>query len=222
MNFNKKKVFLLILAFIVGLYIYRNFIEKKTENDVLTIKRENYKERLANNEIKKAHSFDEKYNIYTNSYYNISFDGPDNWDTDFGIGDKSIYRTYDKKNGITFKILVDEFQKEQTKYYNSWSFYGENKERYEKTMRNQISKGKGYNFNFERGMIRNNPTIKTTCNYKIKSINKETEFQFISHMTFGKKFIHSFGLVLPKNIYDNNKIKYEEFFNNVYFLKDKD
>jgi len=220
MKINTKTLFFIAIILIAFTFIF-NLPFNNSTGDNIEMVEIGYKEKLKNGDTEIMHSFDTINNIYTNSYYKIGFDGPDDWKSDFGIGEKIIYRTYNKQFGVTFSILVDEFKKNQEKFDNSWELYIENQEKFENAMKDASERtinSKVNSFKVRKGILKNRISTITTFDFQLKSITENIEFKSITHQIYRKKNILTFSLVLPIEVYKTDPNTFEHLFNNVYFL----
>ena len=53
---------------------------------------------------------DSTTNIYSNFKYHVAIDAPDNWKTDAGVSEHTIFRTYQPDSSLTFSINVIELK----------------------------------------------------------------------------------------------------------------
>ncbi len=169
---------------------------------------------------------DSTTNIYSNFKYHVAFDAPNNWKTDAGVSEHTIFRTFQTDSSLTFSINVIELQlneNEKNKKIDIWDFYQNNKAQMDypfTTLIEEQLKTKVNDFSCQKSYIKNNTCLKRKFNYKVKDLDFEYNILIISYQTFLNEFTYTFSLNIPKIFYDENPDYYEAFFRNVYFLKD--
>ncbi|MGV8946717.1 MAG: hypothetical protein ACOH1N_09835 [Lutibacter sp.] len=165
-------------------------------------------------------------NIYSNFKYYVAFDGPNNWKTDSGVSEHTIYRTYQQDSAIAFSINVIEIRKSENdkNEIDIWKLYQENRERMDypfTTLIEEQLNTKINNFNSKKAYIKNNIALKRKMNYLIKDLDFEYDNTSISYQTIIKNFTYTFTLNLPTIFYNLNPEYYDEIFINIYFLKNR-
>jgi hypothetical protein len=101
-------VFLLILFSSYRSYRYSE--GKKLLSNEPKILKTSYKEFLKKENINMDINVTNKYetfqtkNLYTNNYFGVAIDFPNNWDADRGVAEHSLIRVYSADSGITMSI----------------------------------------------------------------------------------------------------------------------
>lgn len=178
----------------------------------------------------KTETFDEYLdsttNIYSNFKYHVAFDAPNNWNTDAGVSEHTIFRTFQPDSSLTFSINVIEMQlneNEKSKKIDIWDFYQKNKTQMDypfTTLIEEQLNTKVKDFSCQKSYIKNNACLKRKLHYKVRDLNLEFDILIISYQAFINEFTYTFTLNIPKIFYDEKPEYYEAFFRNVYFLKD--
>jgi len=179
-----------------------------------------YKEQKRNGLLKDKEHFDEIKNIYSNYYYHIAFNGPDNWETDNGTADNIIYRSYDPKYGITFSIGVME-RKSKWEDKTTWDFHNRDRLAHIQKMKNEtqrVLKTEVSDLVFDKIFIKNNVSTKTSFSYTIKNLDNEYLYKSIQHQVYIEKFLFTFALQLPMVVYKSDINFYDNLFNKITFL----
>jgi len=167
-------------------------------------------------------------NIYSNFKYHVAFDAPDNWKTDVGVSEHTVFRTFQKDSSITFSINVIDMNLTNNKlnsFEDIWDFYQKNKEQLDTPIisffENQMNTNiKGYNC--KKVFIKNKVCLKRMFYYKVKNLDLEYNIQTVSYQTFINDWSLTFTLSIPKIFYDENQNHWEMLFNNIYFLKNSE
>ena len=179
-----------------------------------------YKEQKRNGLLNDKEHFDKNKNIYSNYYYHIAFNGPDNWETDNGTADNIIYRSYDPKYGITFSIGVME-RKSKWEDKTTWDFHNKDRLALIQKIKNEtqrVLKTEVSDLVFDKTFIKNNVSTKTSFSYTIKNLDNEYLYKSIQHQVYIKKFLFTFSLQLPMVVYKSDINFYDNLFNKITFL----
>lgn len=178
----------------------------------------------------KSKSFNEYLdsttNIYSNFKYQVAFDAPDNWKTDAGISEHTIFRTYQIDSSLTFSINVIELKFDENGRKSTpdiWEYYQNHKDQMDLPLITSIEeqlKTKVNDFNCQHSYIKNNSCLKRKYNYKIRDLDNEYSLTIISYQTYRSDFTYTFTLNIPTIFYNEKPGYYDTFFRNVYFLKD--
>lgn len=173
--------------------------------------------------------FDKSKNIYSNYLYSVSFDGPDHWQSDFGISKHTIFRTYDADTGTTFSINIieaDEFMPglDLPSVTTMWNVYQEKDEFLDSLTR--ISLKKAYNIDDldlkrDKGYISNHVALKNTLRYMNREVDYEYELTVIQFQVLRKRRVYTFTLSIPSVFY-KDKARYYDYliFQKINFLFD--
>ncbi len=177
----------------------------------------------------KSQSFNEYLdsatNIYSNLKYHVAYDAPDNWKTDAGVSEHTIFRTYQPDSSQTFSINVIELKFEENEKKTTidiWEFYQTHKEQMDypfTTLIEEQLKTKVNEFKCEHSYIKNNSCLKRKFNYNIKDLDNEYNITIISYQTYIGGFTYTFSLNIPTVFYNEKSEYYDALFRNVYFLK---
>lgn len=179
-----------------------------------------YKEQKRNGLLKDKEHFDEIKNIYSNYYYHIAFNGPDNWETDNGTTDNIIYRTYDPKYGITFSIGVME-RKSKWEDKTTWDFHNRDRLALTQKMKNQMQralKTEIFDLVFDKTFIKNNVSTKASSSFTMKNLDNEYLYKSIQHQVYIEKLLFTFALQLPMVVYKSDINFYNNLFSKITFL----
>lgn len=168
---------------------------------------------------------DSTSNIYSNFKYNVAFDGPNKWKFDTGVGEHTIYRTFEPDSAITFSINVIEVKKntiKKNKDVNIWSLYQENKEQMDKPLTKLLEEQlntKVEDFEATKAYLKNNVALRRSLNYMVRNLDYEYSNTSIQYQVLIDNLTFTFSLDVPTMFYEQEPYDYEELFNNVYFLK---
>ena len=208
---------LVIISFLIS--CHSNKTEKNKSNDF----EKSYKE-------EKGEGFteylDSTTNIYSNFRYHVAFDGPNNWKTDAGVSEHTIFRTYQSDSTQTFSINVIELNFEENEKKSTidiWEFYKNHKEQMDypfTTLIEEQLKTKVNDFSCEHSYIKNNSCLKRKFNYNIRDLDIEYNVTIISYQTYIDGFTYTFSLNIPTVFYNEKREYYDALFTNVYLLKD--
>jgi hypothetical protein len=169
---------------------------------------------------------DSTTNIYSNFKYHIAFDAPDNWRTDAGVSEHTIFRAYQPDSMLTFSINVIErrlSKNEKTSKVDIWELYQKNKKQMDypfTTLLEEQLNTKIESFNCEKSTILYNPCLKRKFQYNVKDIDFEYYMTSVSYQTIINEFTYTIGINIPTVLYDMNPSIYNELFYKVYLLKD--
>tara|TARA_R110000737_G_scaffold212036_1_gene229570 strand:+ start:129 stop:920 length:792 start_codon:yes stop_codon:yes gene_type:complete len=164
-------------------------------------------------------------NIYSNFKYSVAYDGPDKWKFDAGVGEHTIYRTFETDSATTFSINVIEIKKNKIKKKNGatiWTMYQENKEQMDKPITKLLEEQLNTeikDFAAKKTYLRNNVALRRSLNYMIRNLDYEYSNTLIMYQVLIDNFTFTFSLNIPTDFYKVKPYYYEELFNNVYFLK---
>lgn len=164
-------------------------------------------------------------NIYSNFKYNVAYDGPNKWKFDTGVGEHTIYRTFEPDSAITFSINVIEVKKntkKKNKDVTIWSMYLENKEQMDEPLTKLIEEQlntKVEGFEAKKAYLKNNVALRRTLNYMIRNLDYEYSNTSVQYQVLIDNLTFTFSLDVPTMFYEQKPYHYEEMFNNVYFLK---
>lgn len=213
---------LFILSVIIPFFSFCQSTNSLIESDLSNLFEKSFKEQKRNGLLEDKEDFDETKNIYSNYYYNISFDGPDDWATDDGTAENIIYRTYESKFGVAFSI--DVVERKSRWQGTTWDFHKKN-ESSQIEILNQIArstlKTEFIDLEFNKSFIKNYVSTKTSFRYNIRNLDKEYLYKSIQHKVFIEKFQYTFALQLPLSIYQSNPDFYDNLFSKITFLPDK-
>lgn len=163
-------------------------------------------------------------NIYSNFRYHVAFDAPDNWDTDLGVSEHTIFRTFQTDSSLTFSInVIEQKLSEKEKKTDIWELYEQYKEQFDYQIRTTLEKQlktKLENLVSQKSYLRNNVCLKQKYNYKFRNLEYEYDVTNISYQTLIGDFTYTFTLSIPTILYEENTEFYENLFTNIYFLKD--
>lgn len=184
-------------------------------------------------ELKKTNSlpentehFDSISKIYSNFKYRVAFDAPDNWETDTGVSEHTIFRTFQADSAFTFSINVIEIKlndKEKNNKIDIWDFYQENKAQMDypfTTLIEEQLNTKIKDYKVSKSYIRNNVSVKRKFNYTVRNLDFEYENTTISYQCLLNGLTYTFALDVPSIFYDTKPEFYDNLFLNIYFLKD--
>ena len=169
---------------------------------------------------------DSTTNIYSNFKYHIAFDAPDNWKTDAGVSEHTIFRAYQPDSLLTFSINVIEQElnkNEKSNKVDIWELYQKNREQMDypfTTLLEEQLNTKIEGFNCEKSTILHNPSLKRSFHCKMKNIDMEYDMTYVFYQTFIKDFTYTVGINIPTIFYNMNPGYYDELFYKVYLLKD--
>jgi hypothetical protein len=177
----------------------------------------------------KSQSFNEYLdsttNIYSNFKYHVAFDAPDNWKTDAGVSEHTIFRTYQPDSTQTFSINVIESKLEENEKKSTidiWEVYKNHKEQMDYPFTTSIEeqlKTKVNDYSCEHSYIKNNSCLKRKFNYNIKDLDNEYNVTIISYQTYIDGLTYTFSLNIPTVFCNEKREYYDVLFRNVYFLK---
>lgn len=197
-----------------------NFLQKDGTNY-----EKSYKQQKKEKDIGFTENLDSILNIYSNYKYEVSFNGPDNWKSDMGVSEHTIYRTYELDSGLTFSInviepkLSDNFK---SRKISIWEVYDNNpldyKNRHKQMLENQTN-SKIRNFNLVKIYLKNEPSLRVYFEDTRRDIDYEYDVVNIVYSTFRNNYTYTFSLGVPKIFYDNNSDYYHKLFYGIHFLK---
>lgn len=161
-------------------------------------------------------------NIYSNYKYHVAFNGPDTWESDKGVSEHTIYRTYNPDSALTFSINVIELNVDENLEQDMWQYYLDNKQEIDNSCTTIIEaqlNTKVEDYRTEKTYVKNNVALKRTLRYLVKEQDYEYYVTSLSRQVMINKLIFTFGLDLPSVFYDGNKSYYDDLFLNISFLK---
>lgn len=175
--------------------------------------------------------FNETKNIYSNYKYSVSFDGPDQWQTDFGLSKHTIFRTYEADSGITFSINVikaEEFLPglRFPPNTNMWDVYQGGKGSLDSLFR--ISVKKAYNIDEltlerEKSYLSNHVALKTSTRHIKRELQYDYEVTLVHFQVWRKRRVYTFTLSIPSVFYRDKAVYYDYLlFQKVNFLLEYD
>jgi len=220
------------------LVIYDNIEKDNQNNNVALIKTPNFdmnkfktlnsvnlsfKQFLKENDIDINISIPNKYetiqpyNKYSNHYFNVTTDFPDNWEYDRGVSEYSIYRTFQPDSALTLALIAvpvnsttsneihSEFQSAPLNTMNKLNG-GAYKNYLLKELTNNTTK-QVYDFEFKEKKIRT--TNYLIYSYKYNETYKELEIQVIcvGHITILWGVIYTIHYNAPYYFYDSKLIE---------------
>lgn len=167
---------------------------------------------------------DSTTNIYSNFKYHVAFDAPDNWMTDLGVSEHTIFRTFQPDSSTTFSInVIEQKLSESEKKNDIWELYQQYKEQFDYQIRTTLEKQlntKMENLVSHKSYLRNNVSLRRKYNYKIKDLDYEYDVTNISYQTLIGDFTYTFTLSIPTIFYEEKPEFYNNLFRSIYFLKD--
>lgn len=202
--------------------------EKMKESDISDGFEKSYKaQKDEGNLPEHTEHFDSLKNIYSNFKYRFAFDAPDNWASDAGVSEHTIFRTYQADSAITFTINVIEIQdfKNSKSRPDIWELYQANKDEMDypyKVIIPKQFKSEVKNFVAKKSYIKNQLSLKRSFSYMVRELDYEYSLTSIVYQTYLDKFTYTFKLDVPTMFYKENPDYYEDLFLNVYFLLNKE
>ncbi len=167
---------------------------------------------------------DSTTNIYSNFKYHVAFDAPNNWKTDLGVSEHTIFRTFQPDSSTTFSInVIEQKLSEKEKKIDIWELYQQYKEQFDYQIRTTLEKQlntKMENLVSQKSYLRNNVSLKRKYNYKFRDLEYEYDVTNISYQTLIGDFTYTFTLSIPTIFYEERTEFYDNLFRNIYFLKD--
>lgn len=174
--------------------------------------------------IEEVEHMDSINKIYSNYKYHIAFDGPNNWEFDFGVSQHTIYRTYQPDSLITFALNVIENETKMDEgSIKPWELYQENSELMNKPFIELIEYQKNTkieNFIAEKVYIKNKEFLRRSFKYFTRDLDMEYYTTHIVLQTFSDNITLTFSLSTPTFIYERRKDYFESIFGGIYLLKD--
>ena len=211
-----------ILYFLVMIISSSCNLKKSKDEDINSSFEKSFKE--DDEKFFKEH-LDSISNIYSNFKYNVAYDGPDNWKFDTGVGEHTIYRTFEIDSSITFAVNVVELKKNKFKKKNGatiWTVYQENKELMDKPFIKLLEEQLNTeikDFAVKKAYLKNNVALRRSLNYMVRNLDYEYNNSSIMYQVLIDNMTYTFSLNVPTEFYKVKPYYYEELFNNVYFLK---
>lgn len=185
--------------------------------------KESFKERKAHSKEQDLKEYlDTSKNIYSNYEYSVSFNGPDNWKSDQGVSEHTIYRTYNLDSAITFAINVIELNTSSaSNAKNMWDYYIEDKAKldnpYLDVIRTQLNT-EPENYEVSKVYIKNNVGLRRYVEYKVRDQDYEYYNTVISQQVLIKNITYTFSLDLPTVFYKGRKPYFDNLFSSINFL----
>jgi len=170
---------------------------------------------------KKEYYFNEKDAVYTNFKHNVAFKEMYGWETDFGIGKYSIFRSFQKDSAYTFAIIVTELKEDlipkDKKFNNIHSLY--NYINYDSLIIKSLSQRvKLNNFKSNKIFLKNEPAVKYSYKTLIKQFDFEYEEITITVQVNKNNKTYSFSTSAPLLLYNTNPSRFDTIFNWIHFL----
>jgi hypothetical protein len=232
------KKFILVSALVIAaLYGYSNLKNSNNDTNVVKIKG---KVNITDNFLKSlkeqkdegtlpdySEHFDSINNLYSNYKYRVAFDAPDDWASDEGVSEHTIFRTYQPDSAITFVINVFEIKlnKDLKDEPSIWEYYQGHKDEMDYPYKVLIPKkfnSKVENFIASKSYIKNQVSLKRSYSYMVRDLDFEYSNTSILYQTYIDEFNYTFGLDVPTMYYNENPDYYESLFANIYILHTKD
>jgi len=223
---NKYSIYTLIIfyafVFVPGIWV-KNEIRK--QNNVQETKKEHnkqtkktWKQFLKDNHIdltaSNTNSFEtlQQNNIYTNHYYNIATDFPDDWTVDRGNSEITVLRTINRDSALTISLNVvpnkkdveSNFNLSPLKFVNA-SVKGNNYEIYIKELMKD-SNIDIYNISFSEQIIRSKNYLKTIYYFDEINDNYKVRFKVCTYQTMVFNLTYTLIYTSPEIFYDQNLI----------------
>ena len=167
--------------------------------------------------------YDTLRNNYSNFHYGVSFDGNDNWLSNIGETEHSIFRTYQIDSALSFSIVV--IESEMPSSTDVWKALSSNMENIKLQTQQQIQQMYNStinNYTTKKTYLKGNLSLRTSFNYLIKDLNSEMDLTYISYQTIIDNLTFTFGLYVPTIFYEDNPEYYERIFGKIRFLGGKD
>jgi hypothetical protein len=209
----------LYFVIIISLVVSCNY--QKSESQKLSDFEKSFKEQKGEGFVEHL---DSTANIYSNFRYHVAFDAPDNWETDLGVSEHTIFRTFQTDSSLTFSInVIEQKLSEKEKKIDIWELYEQYKEQFDYQIRTTLEKQlntKLENLVSQKSYLRNNVSLKQKYNYKFRNLEYEYDVTNISYQTLIGDFTYTFTLSIPTILYEENTEFYDNLFRNIYFLKD--
>lgn len=167
--------------------------------------------------------YDTLRNNYSNFHYGVSFDGNDNWLSNIGETEHSIFRTYQIDSALSFSIVV--IESEIPSSTDVWKALSSNMENIKLQTQQQIQQMYNStinNYTTKKTYLKGNLSLRTSFNYLIKDLNSEMDLTYISYQTIIDNLTFTFGLYVPTIFYEDNPEYYERIFGKIRFLGGKD
>jgi len=167
-------------------------------------------------------------NIYSNFCYHVAFDAPDNWATDAGVSEHTIFRTHQFDSSLTFSINVIELninKPDKLQTTDIWELYQKNEKLLDSPIIAVIEQHyntKVTDFNTRKSFIKGNVAIKRSLRYNIYDMDMEYNMTNISFQVLRKNLMFTFTLATPTLFYQAKMDYFDNLFRNIYFLKDNE
>ena len=164
-------------------------------------------------------NMDTVFNLYSNYKYSVAFDGPDNWEYDYGASEHSIFNIYQLDSAVFFNIIVMDLKVNKKKETNIWEVYLNNKKQMDNDFKWAIkSKLKS---DFEIGdtrkvYIKNNIAIRKEIDYIARDLDYELDKKMIIYETFRNGNNYTFSLDLPLVFYEKTR-DIMKIFSEIYY-----
>ncbi|MGY0393307.1 hypothetical protein ACW5R3_12215 [Bizionia sp. KMM 8389] len=217
--------FILLIIILLSIGKYRNSTSSKNTGFF----EDSFKEQKDKNQIEiDTEYFDSTTNIYSNFKYKIAFDAPNNWSSDAGVSEHTIFRTFEPDSAITFSINVIELklnEKEKKNPVDAWQVYQANKEKMDYQYKVLIPKQLNTeinDFRAKKTYLKNNIAVRRSFNYMVRELDLEYSNTSIIYQTIVNGLTFTFSFDIPTMFYDEKPEFYEDIFRNIYFLANKD
>lgn len=169
---------------------------------------------------------DSTTNIYSNFKYHVAFDGPDNWKSDMGVSEHTIFRTFLPDSLLTFSInVIEQKIDDEDQKIDIWDSYLKNKALMDdatKTLFEKQLNAKVQDYSCQKSYIKNHTSIKRKFNYDKKDLYYQYNVTLITYQTIINELTYTFSLSIPTRFYNENSVYYDSIFGNISFLKDRD
>jgi len=213
----KPIIFLIILFVITGCNNPKKEIVKKS-----------YKEQIISKEINRSETelYDEKTGVYSNFKYLVSFKKPNGWDSDFGSGQYTLFRTYQRDSGYTMSMNVVETDLYPKKGFDAHDLF--DKEGEQALIMTQIkafeSQGlsEPKNFKIKKTYLNNKPVMKQTYQVIQREEDFEIELTNTTYQFIKNGNIITLSLITPTFYLNENESYFYSFFDYFNFLPNKD
>jgi len=217
-----------IITLLIIITVIASCQEKKKDSDISDGFEKSFKEQKDQRTLPEdTEHFDTLRNIYANFKYRVAFDGPNDWASDAGVSEHTIFRTYQADSAITFSINVIEIQdfKNSKSRPDIWELYQANKDKMDYPYKEIIPKqfkSEVKNFVAKKSYIKNQLSLKRSFSYMVRELDSEYSNTSIVYQTYLDKFTYTFNLDVPTMFYSQNPEYFENLFLNVYFLLNKE
>jgi hypothetical protein len=195
----------------------------KNEKDVTDYFEKSFKEQK-DLKLSTEHTehFDSINNLYSNYKYKVAFDAPNNWSTDTGVSEHTIFRTFQPDSAITFVINVVELKvPKNEKAPDIWEMYQNQKDKMDYSIKVLIPEQFNTTVNdFEasKTYLKNRTTLKRKFSYLVRELDTEYSNTSIVYQTLINNLSYTFSLDVPTMFYEEKPEYFESLFLKIYFL----